>query len=212
MSSHPSQVILRRWKTIVTFSLIGLVIAVASSFIEPLQYASTVRLLVLQDVGNVDAYTASRSVELLAENFSTIVYTTTFYDQVMHAGFPINTTYFSTREDLRRKQWGKMVQATVTHGTGFLTLRVYHPNSSEAEQIVNAIAAVLQRDGWTYSPGGKVEVRLVDSALNSRWPVKPNIPVNGFSGFVLGGLVGVGYVFLQTDRIRRRHQLVHGEE
>ena len=145
MSSHPSQVMLRRWKTIVTFSLIGLVIAVASSFIEPLQYASTVRLLVLQDVGNVDAYTASRSVELLAENFSTIVYTTTFYDQVMHAGFPINTTYFSTREDLRRKQWGKMVQATVTHGTGFLTLRVYHSNSSEAEQIVVAINWCMEK-------------------------------------------------------------------
>jgi uncharacterized protein involved in exopolysaccharide biosynthesis len=56
-----------------------------------------------------------------------------------------------------------------------------------------------------------VEVRLIDDPLNSRWPVKPNIFANVFSGFVLGGLLGIGYLWLQAERLRRRHQLVHEE-
>jgi uncharacterized protein involved in exopolysaccharide biosynthesis len=62
-----------------------------------------------------------------------------------------------------------------------------------------------------YTSAEGVDVRLIDAPLNSRWPVKPNIPANGLSGLVLGGLFGVGFVLLQAERVRRRHQLVHEE-
>lgn len=199
----------RGWKVILSFAFLGLIIALIASFVQPLRYSSTVRLLILQDVGSTDAYAASRSVERLAENYATIIYTTAFFDQVMSAGFDIDRNFFPQQEYKRRREWARMVNATVSRGSGLLTIKVFHPDITQAEQSVNAIAFVLRRDASSYSPGGNVDIRLVDSALNSRWPVKPNIPANAFSGFILGGLVGVAYVLLQSERIRRRHQLVH---
>ena len=53
--------------------LVGLVVALLVCFVQPLKYSSTVRLLVMQDLGSAtDAYTASRSEERIAENLSTI--------------------------------------------------------------------------------------------------------------------------------------------
>lgn len=194
------------------FGLLGLVLALIVSFVQPLGYSSTVRLLILQDVGSsVDAYTASRAEERIADNLSTLLYTSTFFDQVMDAGFDIDQTVFPDDASKKRKVWGNMVKATVARGSGLLSITAYHRDIDEAEQIVRAIAVVLTERVDEYTSGGSVDVRLVDDPLNSRWPVKPNILVNILSGFILGGFVGIGFVLLQTERIRRRHQLVHEE-
>ena len=212
MSKNHSTILMRGWGTIVALAFVGLVIALLVSFVQPLKYSSTARLLILQEnTSSLDAYTASRSTERLAENLATIVYTTSFFDQVMNAGFDIDKTIFPDREDQKRKAWGKMVSASVSRGNGLLSLTVYHVDVTQAEQIVNAVAYVLTQQATSYLSGGDISVRVVDAPLNSRWPTKPNIPANAFSGLILGGLAGVGYVLLQAERIRRRHQLVDEE-
>lgn len=198
------------WHTIAMFGLLGLVLALIISFIQPLKYSSTARLLILQDVGSgVDAYTASRSEERIADNLSTLIYTSTFFDQVMGSSFSIDESIFPDDPSKQRKEWGRTVNATVARGSGLLTVTAYHRDVDQAEQLVRAIAFVLTDRVGEYTSGGDVKVNLVDEPLNSRWPVKPNVLVNLLSGFVLGGFVGVTYVLLQTERIRRRHQLVH---
>ncbi|MCX6714615.1 MAG: hypothetical protein NTX72_02280 [Candidatus Uhrbacteria bacterium] len=202
----------RRWQSIVLFGLLGLVLALIISFIQPLRYSSTVRLLILQDLGSsVDAYTASRSEERIAEDLSTIIYTSTFFDQVFSSGFQIDTKSFPKNDVQRRRQWTRTVDATVSHGTGLLTITAYHTDVAQAEQLVRAISFVLTQHVKEYTSGGNVQMRLVDAPLNSQWPVKPNILANIASGFFLGGLVGVAYVLLRLERIRRRHQFVHEE-
>ncbi|MFA4845521.1 MAG: GNVR domain-containing protein [Patescibacteria group bacterium] len=212
--SQPNYIrdVTNHWHTVVMFGLLGLVLALIVSFVQPLRYSSTVRLLILQDVGSsVDAYTASRAEERIADNLSTLLYTSTFFGQVMNAGFDIDQTIFPDDDSKTRKVWGNMVRATVSRGSGLLSVTAYHRDITQAEQIVRAIAVVLTEHVDEYTSGGSVAVRLVDEPLNSRWPVKPNILVNILSGFVLGGFVGIGFVILQTERIRRRHQLVHEE-
>ncbi|MBI4437444.1 hypothetical protein HY631_00650 [Candidatus Uhrbacteria bacterium] len=200
------------WHTIVMFGLLGLVLALIVSFVQPLRYSSTARLLILQDVGtSIDAYTASRAEERIADNLSTIVYTSTFFDQVMGAGFDIDPSIFPDDASKTRKVWSNMVKATVARGSGLLSVTAYHSDIDQAEQIVRAISFVLTERVGEYTSGGAVSARLVDEPLNSRWPVKPNVLVNILSGFILGGFVGIGFVILQTERIRRRHQLVHEE-
>ncbi|HLD17654.1 MAG TPA: hypothetical protein VJB99_01090 [Patescibacteria group bacterium] len=202
----------RRWRTVVVFSLAGLVLALGLSLIQPLRYSSTIRLLILQDGGgSSDAYTASRSVERLAENLVAILYTTSFYDQVMKAGFDIDQLAFPTLEWKKRRFWEKTVSASVARGAGLLTITAFHKDVSQAEQIANAVAYVLTLQAPSYVSGGNVSVRIVDTPLNSRWPARPNIPANVFSGIVLGGLAGVGYVLLRAEQIRRRHQFVDEE-
>ncbi len=203
-----SSILMDRWKVIVSFGLLGLVFAFLISVVQPLRYSSTVRLLVLQSVGtSVDAYTASRSEERIAENLSTIMYTTTFFDEVLNAGFSIDESSFPEQDYQRRREWNKTIDATVARGSGLMTITAYHRDVDQAEQIARAVSFVLTEKASEFTSGSNVEVKLIDSPLNSRWPVKPNIPANAFSGFVLGGLLGMAYVVTQYNRIRRRHQL-----
>ncbi|NQV90471.1 hypothetical protein HQ487_03640 [Candidatus Uhrbacteria bacterium] len=202
--------IFNNWHGVAMFGLLGLVLALIISFVQPLKYSSTTRMLILQDVGSgVDAYTASRSEERIADNLSTLIYTSTFFDQVMDAGFSIDESIFPDDASRQRKVWGKTVKATVSRGSGLLSITTYHQDIEQAEQLVRAIAFVLTDRVGEYTSGGDVSVRLVDEPLNSNWPVKPNILVNILSGFVLGAFVGIIFTILQTERIRRRHQLVH---
>ena len=208
MSRH-SSTLLRFWHTIVILSAVGLLLGVIFSLFRPLEYSSTVRLLIIQQLGAVDAYTASRSAERVAEDITNVVYTSTFFDKVMAASSQIDQNYFPSDEVKRRKVWGKTVSATVTRGTGLLQIVVYHPDTAQAELIARALSSVIVTEGWQYTSGGSISIQLVDEPLSSRWPVRPNIPLNAFAGGVLGGLAGVGFVLLKAERIRRRHQLVH---
>jgi len=202
--------VFHNWHSVLMFGLLGLVLALIISFVQPLKYSSTTRMLILQDVGSgVDAYTASRSEERIADNLSTLIYTSTFFDQVMGAGFSIDQSIFPNDPSKQRKVWGKTVKATVARGSGLLSVSAFHRDINQAEQIVRAISFVLTARAKEYTSGGNVSVRLVDEPLNSRWPVQPNIIANILSGFILGGFVGIAFIILQSERIRRRHQLVH---
>jgi len=196
------------WQTIVMFGLLGLVFALVLAFVQPLRYGSTARLLIMQNIGtSTDAFTASRSEERIAENLSTIIYTSTFFDQVLNAGFEINRDIFPSDDVKARRAWRRTVDATVARGSGLLTISAYHQDIRQAEQIVRAVAFVLTDRVAEFTSGNNVRVRIIDTPLNSRWPVKPNIPANIFSGFFLGAFMGIAYVMLQTERLRRRHQL-----
>jgi capsular polysaccharide biosynthesis protein len=197
------------WPTILLISAIGLFLGVLLSFVRPLEYSSTVRILITQELGTIDAYTASLSVERISDDLADVVYTTSFYKKVLEAPYDINTAYFKENEIDRRKQWGKMITTSVSRSSGLLTIKAYHTDVGEAQKIANAVAYVLINEGWTYTSGSNIKVQLVDEALDSRWPVRPNIPVNALSGFVLGLICSVGYVLIQVERIKRRHQLIH---
>ena len=210
MPSNHLRDLTNAWQTIIMFGLLGLVLSLVISFVQPLRYASTARLLILQNIGTqVDAYTASRSEERIAENLSTIIYTSTFFDQVMESGFDIDEDVFPFDDVRRRRVWRKTVSATVSRGSGLLSISAYHQDIKQAEQIVRAVAFVLTNRVGEFTSGGNVQVRLIDAPLNSRWPVKPNVLANMLSGFFLAGFVGIGYVLLQSERLRKRHQFVH---
>ena len=197
------------WPKVLLFAALGLTAAVLLSFLQPLEYSSTTRILITQELGVVDAYTASRSAERIADDLSSVVYTSTFFDKVMNSGFLIDQNYFSTDPIKRRAKWEKTISASVSRSSGLLAIKAYHTDVQQAQEIAQAVAYVITTQGWTYTSGGNITVQVVDDPLNSRYPVRPNIPVNALSGFFLGTLAGVAYILIQSDRLRRRHQLVH---
>ena len=90
-----------------------------------------------------------------------------------------------------------------------MTIKVYHTDVAQAELVASTIATVLTEQGTDFTSGTNIEIRVVDQPLNSKWPVRPNILVNAFSGLVLGLLAGVGYVLIESERMRRRHTFIN---
>jgi capsular polysaccharide biosynthesis protein len=201
---HFGKIILKGWKKILLFGLLAMVVAVGLSFTQKLKYSSTVRMLIIQPASlNVDPYTAIRSAEQIGNDLAQVVYTTDFFSKVMNApNFAIDPTYFPDNDAKRRKLWTQTVSVKVENDTGLLNITVYHPDKDQATTIAQAIAYVMTVDGASYVGGTGLQIRLVDEPLVSNFPVKPNIPVNGFTGLVLGALFGAVYVIL-TDKSRK---------
>ncbi len=203
--------VLSGWPTIFFACAIGLLLGTVLSFLRPLEYSSKTTLLITQELGAVDAYTASRSAERIADDLASIVYTSTFYGAVLDAGYEIDESYFPSDEIKKRKKWEKTVTASVVRGTGLLTIVAYQPDVDQAQLIAKAVSHVLVTEGWTYTSGGDITIKVVDEPLNSQWPVRPNVLLNAFSGLILGGLAGIGYILIQVERVKRRHQVMHEE-
>ncbi len=203
------QILERFWKTIAVSAFLMALLAGGLSFVRPLEYSSSMRLLIIQKAGaTLDPYTAIRSAETIADNLSQVIYTSDFFDKVMGAGFSIDKTYFNSNENKQRDQWSKMVTTEVTHQTGFLQITVYHTNKDQASEIGRAIAFVLTTQGNQYIGGRDLEVRLVDTPLQSRFPVRPNIPLNAFLGAIVGVILSSTY--LVVGEARRRHLPISG--
>ncbi len=188
------------WRLIFIIALSTVILSLLLSLLFPLQYSSTVRLLIIQKSGlNLDPYTALKSAERVGDNLSQVIYTSAFFNQVLNSRFSIDKNYFKDDEIKRRKQWRKMIYSQVLRGTGMLEVVVYHEDKSQATQIANAIAYVLTTEGNNYT-GGSSEIKLVDSALESRYPVKPNFIANGITGLVVGLVLGSAYVLFIVSR------------
>ncbi|KPJ85814.1 hypothetical protein AMJ57_01750 [Parcubacteria bacterium SG8_24] len=197
----PSETLIKGWRKILLFALVAAVFSAGLSFLFPLQYSSSMRLLIIQQqLSQADPYTAIKASERIADNLAQIVYTTSFFDKVMNAKYNIDQTIFKQDEEKKRRQWRKMISTQVLRGSGMLVVTVYHVDPDQAEQIARAISFVLTTEGWQYVGGGDLQVKLVDEPLQSRWPVRPNIPANAFMGFVVGVIAGTGYVLVTARR------------
>lgn len=181
--------------------MLGLTLALVASFVQPLKYSSTVRLLILQHGNSAgDAYTALRSEELTADKLATVLYTTSFFEDVVASGYGISRNEFSPTDRKARQEWGKTVSASVSRGAGILNVSAYATDNQKAEQIVRAVAEVMITRVESYTSGNNVEVRLIDNPLNSRFPVRPNVPLNTASGLVIGMLLGGVLVIWKKER------------
>jgi capsular polysaccharide biosynthesis protein len=203
------QLLEKHWKTIAVSAMLAMILAAGLSFVRPLEYAASMRLLIIQKAGlNLDPYTAIRSAERIADNLSQVIYTSVFHDKVVGAqGYRIDQTYFKANENKRREQWGKMVTAEVTHESGFLRVSVFHKDKEQASEIARAVAYVLTTEGNKFIGGRDLEIQLVDTPLQSRFPVRPNIPLNAFLGALVGFILSSLYLVIGESR---RHPTFSG--
>lgn len=180
--------------------LIGVLLMVASFVISvavPSQYRSTVQVLITQNYGaNTDIYAAAKFTQYLSNLLNEVIYSDSFFNQVMSSGYNI-TNDFDQRAEKREKQWEKIVQTKVLSDTGIIVVTVYHPNRNQADQIANAIAYVLtEKHGIYHGAGDQVSIKTITGPTTSQKTVKPNILLNTGLALVLGLVLGGLFIYL----------------
>ncbi len=198
-SPNLTRIYIRSWRYLVAASLVGLVLAVGFSLLQPLRYSSTVRLLITQtNVAGVDPYTAVKSTERIAQNLGQVILTTSFYNTVV-ASETVDESYFPEDVAKKRALWEDTVETSVSPGTGVMSVVAYHPSKSQATNIAVRVAQEVANQAPNYF-GYSVRVQIIDDPLPSSFFAKPDFIRNGLLGAVLGFLASSVWVL---GRVRR---------
>lgn len=192
--------LLSAWRLPVGLAALGLVFALLFSLLLPFQRSSTVRVLITQPTASgLDPYTAIKSTERVASSLSELIYTTTFFDNVLSANTQIDKAYFPQDEYDRRRLWRRSIETLVTPGTGIMSLTAFHRDPAQARLIVDGVAREMATQTPTYF-GYNIRVQIIDAPLDSRWFARPTFVQNGALGAGLGALLGLMIILWRTLR------------
>lgn len=190
-------IIKRDWRKLLVVTLAVVLLALVFSLVQPFLYRATESILVLQKSSfSIDAYSASKSEERIANKLAQVVYSSTFLNQLLSSGFDIDKSYFPTDEFKRREKWQKTVETEVPAGLSKLQVSVYHTDPNQALQLSQAIAYVLTTDKQDYIGIEDVDLKVLDTSLVSKYPVRPNIFLNIVLGLILGLILGAIFVII----------------
>jgi len=192
-----SKIIKNNWEVVALIIGVTIVFALIVSLVQPFQFSASTKILIIQkQERNLDAYTATKSAERIGKNLVNIIYTSSFYNEVIEANSEI-ASKFPSDDVKRRKMWEKNIKANVIPETGILEVKVYDVDRQYASQLVRTIAYVLVDKGAEYHGGGTdVEIKIVDDVFISKYPVRPNIIVNLSLAVIIGALLGSAFVVL----------------
>ena len=188
---HPIKKLLKRWKLIFLVSIILALLSGLVTLLFPLDYRADAQVLIVSKSRyGVDPYTVVKSAEWVGENIAQVMKTNDFYNKVMNQeGFAINKTRFqNVTERQKRKVWQKVMNGSIVYGTGVLNVSAYSPDQQDAKQLAGAAASALVEKGWEYV-GGDVTIKIVNPPVVTKYPARPNILINIFLGFIVGGLL-----------------------
>jgi capsular polysaccharide biosynthesis protein len=206
-----SKILRKNWELIALISGLAVVIALIVSLVSPFQYSATTQMLIIQkQEQNLDAYTATKSAEIIGKNLASIIFTSSFYDEVIASNSSI-AGKFPTDTTERRKEWKKNIEANVIPESGILEIKVYDTDSNFASQLVRTISYVLVNKGAEYHGGGTdVEIKIVDDSFISKYPVRPNIALNLGIALIAGILLGSYWVIMKESNKIQKYREMRG--
>lgn len=194
------QQFLRFWPVWTAAVICALLVAIGIALFSTPEYSSTIQIFVKQRYTLTDSYTATKSAESVSSNLAEVIRTSVFFDEVV-ANSTINfDELLSMNEMERRKAWKKKVETEVIVNTSQLRITAYDVDPTTANAIAQTVAQVLITQGseWHSSPD-TIQLKIVDTALSSRYPVRPNILLNALAAAVIGGALGFLTVFLRPS-------------
>lgn len=188
----------KRKQTILAIVLLFVFIATILTLVQPLKYESKSKLLVLQNFGeNFDPYSAAKSNEYLSNLLARITTSEIFFEEMLNSGFNVDRGYFSDRADKKLKIWDTTIVARAVNDSGIISVNIYHTDKYQTEQIARAVNYVLKtKNSQFYTGGSNVNIKVIDEPIVSKWPVKPNAPMNIGFAIVLGLISGLFYIYI----------------
>lgn len=198
--SHPIATLSKQWKTIFLWGILSALVVSSLSLLFPLEYRADAAVYIISKSRyGVDPYTVVKSAEQVGQNITQVMKTQDFFDKVMTlvpASFD-KSQFQNVTDRVRTKRWQKAVDGSVIFGTGVLNVSAYHRDPAQANILATALVDTLVQKGYEYV-GGDVTIKQVNKAIVSRFPVRPNVVLNAFLGFVLGLFVSSILLFKKT--------------
>jgi capsular polysaccharide biosynthesis protein len=197
---HPLHVLALGYKRVIGYAVLGALAGFALSFLSPLEYSSSVRLLITQpNAVNVDSFTVLKSNERIAQNLAQLLGTSSFFDNIVGQAENYDRSAIPQNEYDKRKFWNRSVSVGVEAGSGLMTVTVYAPQVSQARSLVWAASNEIAKQAPNYF-GSTVRVSVIDAPLDSRWYARPNIPMNAAYGAVVGGMLTIAWLLLRRTK------------
>jgi len=192
------QLIKKGKMTLVISILVFVLFALAFTFLQPLEFRAQSRMLIIQNSQEgTDPFVASKANEYLGGVLTKIVASNSFLEEVLASGLNINQDYFSNDPHERAKTWQDMIVARSYGDLGVIEISVFHTDKYQAEQVAQAVDLTLKNKSSVFlGTGDKVEVKVIDQPIVSKWPVRPNIVLNMILGPVIGLIFGLFYLYL----------------
>ena len=190
-----------KWQVVALTATILLLLTVIISLLQPFEYRARVGMLVIQkQTASLDAYAAARASERLALGLGNVVESESFFYQVVDTNPNINIDW-PQKQDKKRQAWKRMISFNVSAETGILNIDVYAKDKDQAKMIAGTIAHVLTNKSAEYHGGGdSVIIKVIDPALVSNYPVRPNIILNVFAALVLGIILSTTAVIFLSQK------------
>ncbi len=207
-----SKILRKNWEIVALIIGVTVILALLISLLQPFQYSASTQILIIQkQERNLDAYTATKSAERIGKNLVSIIYTSSFYNEVIEANSNIERNFPQDSVE-RREAWEKNVKVNVVPETGILEIDVYDVDKNYASKLVRTIAYVLVNKGAEYHGGGAdVEIKIVDDVFMSKYPVRPNIPLNLALAVIIGFIFGSALVILtEANKVKKEDELEAG--
>lgn len=205
------------WEKFFLIVLVCLGIAVVVTIVQPFEYKSTVKMLIIdQNPRTSDFYAASRGLEKVADTLGRVVQTDSFFQKVVDTkGGQITSEMFGKTEKKRRKKWDKAVDVRGEAGTSIMYVDAYAKSAEQSKDIAQTISIVLVNEGREYlGHASTLQVKEIDSVLTSSFPVRPNIIKNIVFGLIAG--IGLGflwaYVKLEKDVFNSERVREHDDD
>ena len=187
---------------ILAITLTVTALALVISFLQPLKYRSTLRLLVVQEGAQAtDAYTLMRSNEYLGKLLANVTYSTSFAEKVFANSGGVDRSYFGNTPRKLATTWTQALDVKNLSETGSIEINAYHTNRDQAELLARAIGSnLIASNGEYHGLGDQVKIKVLDEPITTNWPVKPNVLVNLCLGLAAGLAVGVAYAYFAKDQ------------
>jgi len=143
---------------------------------------------------NLDAYSAGRASEKLAQDLAEVISTTSFIE-AMAESQKINTDILLKGDEWqKRDEWRNKVNSKATGS--ILEINTYDSNPQNGIWLNNAIIQTLITKGENWHGGGlEIKLKMINAPLSSHLPAKPNFILNIILGLILGSLAAYWHLY-----------------